>query len=122
MCPLLYALGFLSEGWLALAILMAGPAARSLYTGGRIVQNTMQGKERPWTALAIGTVPVVGNFAFPIQFLRSSRTEEDDLARFLLYDGFARVGAQIPIWGGQDTLTEHTLNRVVDRIVGPPKG
>lgn len=120
-CPLLYALGFLSEGWLALAMLTAGPVARSLYTGGRIVQNTMQGKERPWTALAVGTVPVVGNFAFPIQFLRSSRTEEDELARFLLYDGFARVGAQIPIWGGQDTLTEHALNRVVDRIVGPRK-
>jgi len=115
--PVLYALGFLTEGWLALAMIGAGPVARSLYTGGRIVQNSIRGKERPWTALAVGTVPVLGNFAFPIQFLRSSRTEEDDLARFLLYDGFARVGARIPIWGGEDTLTEHVLNRMADRVV-----
>ena len=117
-CPMLYALGFLSEGWLALAMLTAGPIARSIYTGGRIVQNTVQGKERPWVALAVGTLPVVGNFAFPIQLLRSSRVEEDDLARFLLYDGFARAGANLPIWGGEDTLTEHTMNRWADRIVG----
>ncbi len=116
-CPLLYALGFLSEGWLALVMLTAGPAARSLYTGGRIVQNSLRGKERPWTALLVGIVPVVGNFAFPIQFLRSSRKEEDDLARFLLYDGFARIGASVPIWGGEDTLTEHRANRLVDQIV-----
>lgn len=116
-CPLLYALGLLTEGWLALAVLSAGPVARSLYTGGRVVQNTLRGKERPWTALAVGALPVVGNFAFPIQFLRSSQTEEDDLARFLLYDGFARIGARIPIWGGEDTLTEHTLNRMADHIV-----
>jgi hypothetical protein len=59
----------------------------------------------------------VGNFAFPIQFLRSSRTEDDALARFLLYDGFARIGARVPIWGGEDSLTEHRLNRLADRIV-----
>ena len=116
-CPALYALGFLSEGWLALVMLGAGPLARSLYTGGRIIQNSIQGKERPWTALAVGTLPVIGNFAFPIQLLRSSQTEEDDLARFLLYDGLARVGARVPIWGGEDTLTEHRLNRLADHIV-----
>lgn len=118
-CPMLYALGFLTEGWLALVMLAAGPAARSLYTGGRIVQNAFAGKERPWTALALGTVPLVGNFAFPIQLLRSSRHDEDDLARFLLYDGFARMGAAIPIWGGEDTLTEHRFNRLANYIVRP---
>jgi hypothetical protein len=117
-CPMLYALGFITEGWLALLMLSAGPVARSLYTGGRIVQNGLVGKERPWTALLVGTVPVLGNFAFPIQLLRSSRQEEDDLARFLLYDGFARVGARVPIWGGEDTLTEHRFNRLADYIVG----
>ena len=115
--PLLYALGLLSEGWLALAMLAAGPAARSLYTGSRIVQNSLRGKERPWTALFIGVIPVLGNFAFPIQLLRSSHKKEDDLARFLLYDGFARIGAGVPIWGGQDTLTEHRANRLADQIV-----
>ena len=42
---------------------------------------------------------------------------EDDLARFLLYDGFARIGASVPIWGGEDTLTEHRANRLADQIV-----
>jgi hypothetical protein len=114
----MYALGLLTEGWLALLMLTAGPIARSAYTAGRVVQNSFTGKERPWTALAVGTLPVVGNFAFPIQLLRSSRCEEDDLARFLLYDGFARIGARFPIWGGEDTLTEHKLNRLAHRIVG----
>jgi hypothetical protein len=118
-CPLLYALGVLSEGWLALTMLTAGPIARSLYTGGRIFQNSLRGKERPWTALMVGMLPVAGNFAFPIQFLRSSQVEEDDLARFLLYDGFAQIGARVPIWGGEDTLTEHRLNRLADHIVRP---
>lgn len=116
-CPMLYALGFLGEGWLALVMLGAGPAARSLYTGSRIVQNSLQGKERPWTALWVGVVPVLGNFAFPIQFLRSSNTDEDHLARFLLYDGFARIGARVPIWGGEDTLTEHRANRLADLVI-----
>ncbi|MGB5697792.1 MAG: hypothetical protein WBM46_19220 [Polyangiales bacterium] len=115
-CPTLYALGFLSEGWLALIMLTAGPIIRSLYTGGRIVQNALHGKERPWTALMVGTLPVAGNLAFPIQLLRSSQKQADDLARFLLYDGFARVGARIPIWGGEDTLTEHVFNRMADHI------
>jgi hypothetical protein len=117
LCPLLYAFGFLNEGWLALIMLTAGPLARSSYTAARVVQNSFEGKERPWTALAIGALPGVGNFAFPIQFLRSSRTEDDALARFLLYDGFARIGARVPIWGGEDSLTEHRLNRLADRIV-----
>ncbi|MDH3201288.1 MAG: hypothetical protein OEM15_10395 [Myxococcales bacterium] len=116
-CPLLYAFGFIGEAGLALLVLTAGPAARSLYTSGRIVQNLFNGRERPWTALTVGALPVVGNFAFPIQILWSSQTEEDVLARFMLYDGFAQVGAHVPIWGGKDTLTEHRLNRMADHIV-----
>ena len=118
-CPLLYAFGFIGEAGLALLVLTAGPAARSLYTSGRIAQNLFTGRERPWTALAVGALPVVGNFAFPIQIIWSSQTEEDDLARFVLYDGFSRIGAHLPIWGGKDTLTEHQLNRIADRIVRP---
>jgi hypothetical protein len=117
LCPLLYALGFLSESSFALILLTAGPVARSAYTAGRVVQNSFAGKERPWTALVVGALPAVGNFAFPIQLLRSSRTEDDTLARFLLYDGFARIGAGVPIWGGEDSLTEHRLNRLADWIV-----
>ena len=115
--PLLYAFGFLSEGWLALSMVAAGPVARSMYTSGRIVQNSIRGKERPWTALLVGVVPVLGTFAFPVQFIRSSQSKEDHLARFLLYDGFARIGAGVPIWGGEDTLTEHRAPSTEHRAI-----
>lgn len=116
-CPLLYAVGAIGEVSLAAAMLCAGPIARSVYTLGRIVQNTVRGKKKPWTALTVGMMPVLGNFAFPIQIVRSSRGKEDDLARFLVYDGLSRIGARFPIWGGEDTLTEHAFNRLADYFV-----
>ncbi len=115
--PALYALGVIDETAVAVILLTAGAVARTLYTAGRTIQNHFRGREKPWVALAVGVVPVLGNFAFPTQLIRSSRAEDDDLARFLLYDGFARIGAHLPIWGGRDTLTEHRLNRLPDRIV-----
>lgn len=115
--PTLYAFGFVGEGMLALVLLGAGAAARSLYTLGRLIQATAAGHERPWVALGVGVLPVFGNFAYPIQIAYSSTEENDDLARFILYDGFARAGAHFPIWGGKDTLTEHLLNRLPDRLI-----
>lgn len=38
-------------------------------------------------------------------------------SRFLFYDGFARIGANLPIRGGPDTLTEHRTNRLADLLV-----
>ena len=116
--PALFALGFVGEGTVALAMLTGGALARTLYTSGRLVQSWLHGRERPWAALAVGVLPVVGNFAYPLQIVWSSTEQEDDLARFILYDGFARIGAHLPIWGGKDTLTEHVLNRLPDRIIG----
>ncbi|MCZ6598092.1 MAG: hypothetical protein O7B99_10665 [Planctomycetota bacterium] len=116
-CPLLFAAGLISGGTLAFVLLTAGALARTAYTGGRLVQSTLRGREKPWIALFVGVLPVVGNFAYPLQLLYSSRIEEDDLARFILYDGCARIGEKLPIWGGRDTLTEHRLNRLPDRLV-----
>lgn len=65
----------------------------------------------------MGTLPVVGNFAYPLQLLWSSTTKGDDLARAILYDGFARTGAHLLVWCGQDTLTEHWCNRVPEPIL-----
>jgi len=115
--PALYAFGTIGEGLLAAALLGAGATARTLYTLGRIVQASARGHERPWVALGVGVLPVLGNFAYPIQIAYSSTEEEDDLARFILYDGCARIGAHLPIWGGYDTWTEHFFNRLPDRLV-----
>jgi hypothetical protein len=115
--PGLYAFGVINEVTVALVLLTAGAVARSLYTAGRMIQASTRGHECPWVALAVGALPVVGNFAYPLQIVYSSTETEDDLARFILYDGFARIGGTLPIWGGRDTLTEHACNRLPDRVV-----
>jgi hypothetical protein len=114
--PALYAFGAIGEGLLAAVLLGAGATARTLYTLGRMAQASAQGHERPWVALGVGLLPVLGNFAYPLQIAYSSTEEEDDLARFILYDGCTRIGAHLPIWGGNDTWTEHLFNRLPDRL------
>ena len=114
--PALFALGLINEVTLALAVLSGGAIARSAYTVGRIVQSAVRGREKPWFALIVGVVPVFGNFAYPLQVLYSSTEQDEHLARFILYDGCARIGAHLPIWGGRDTLTEHCLNRLPERL------
>jgi len=59
----------------------------------------------------------VGNLAYHVQILYSSTEDRDLLARFLLYDGCARFGRHVPIWGGADTRTEHVFNHLPDRLV-----
>ena len=76
-------------------------------------------------SLVVGTVPVFGNLAYPLQLVASGRGEKDILAQFILYDGFAAAGQALPIWGGKDTLTEHIVNRLPDRLIprhGKPAG
>ncbi len=115
--PTLWAVGWLGDGALALGLLMSGPMVRTLYTSVRMAQSLRRGRELPLVALGVGLVPVLGNFAYPVQILYSSTEEQDDLARFILYDGCARLGRHVPIWGGADTLTEHVFNRLPDRLV-----
>ena len=83
-----------------------------LYTGGRLIQATLQGREKPWAALVTGMSPVIGNPAYPIQSVYSSIGRHHDLARFIIDDAFSLFGQKVPIWGGRDTLTEHVCNRL----------
>ena len=46
-----------------------------------------------------------------------SREREDVIAQFILYDGFSLIGRRLPFFGGRDTLLEHALNHLPDRIV-----
>ncbi len=113
--PALWMAGMVSEFWVAFFMLAGGSIARSVYTLARLLQNAVRGRERPWVALGTGTLPVIGNVAFPIQILSTGTDEEHAVARFILHDTFSRLGRWVPIWGGPDTLTEHVLNRLPDR-------
>lgn len=113
--PALFALGILGGATVATLILAGGAIARSTYTLGRLVQSAAQGCEKPWIALGIGVLPVIGNLAYPAQMVFSSKNSDEKLAKFMMDDGFARVGRHLPIWGGQDTWTEHMLNRIPHR-------
>ena len=77
---MLFAFGVINETVLALTLLSAGSIGRTLYTGGRLIQSTVHVRERPWVALVIGVVPVLGNFAYPLQIVYSSTESADDLA------------------------------------------
>lgn len=115
--PPLYVAGHLSEAQLGLAIVAAGPLARTAYTLVRCVRCTWRREERPWVALAVGILPAIGNLAYPLQIVSRSREREDVIAQFILYDACSLIGRRLPFFGGRDTLLEHALNHLPDRIV-----
>ena len=115
--PLLIVSGWLAPLWFFVVAIGLGAVARTLYTGGRCIQATCQGRERPWIALLTGLLPAIGNLAYPLQIIYCGTGRDRQLAQFILYDTFARTGEKLPIWGGQDTLTEHFLNRIPNLIV-----
>ena len=110
--PALFAFGLLSGQALAVLIVTGGAIGRSSYTLWRILQSIKSGNKRPWIALVVGFFPIIGNLAFPIQMMYSVRGKDEDLARFMIDDGFARMGRLLPVWGGEDTWTEHVFNRI----------
>lgn len=115
--PTLFAAGLVSETTLIIMVASGGCAARTLYTLGRLIQQAVKGRERPWVALFVGAVPVLGNLAFPLQIAYSGAEKNDLLAQFMLYDAFTVFGRKIPIWGGRDTLTEHRFNRLPELVL-----
>jgi hypothetical protein len=114
--PTLFAFGLLSGQTLALLIITGGALGRSSFTLWRIIQSAKRGNERPWIALVIGILPLIGNLAFPIQMMYSAGSKDEKLARFMIDDGFTRIGRILPIWGGADTWTEHAFNRIPGNV------
>ena len=84
----------------AISIALTGATCRTVYTAGRTVQAALQGREKPWSALVAGALPMVGNLAYPLQIAYCGTDRDHELARFILYDTFARFGQKVPIWGG----------------------
>lgn len=114
--PALFFMGAINEVVLAAALVAGGGVGRTVYTLGRMAQAGMAGQRLPWIALGLGTLPVLGNTAYPAELVACSVGSARVLARFILYDVFATMGRAIPVWGGADTLTEHRMNRLPDRL------
>ncbi len=109
--PVLLAMGIINEATFGLFVLMDGPILRTIYTLYRMLQSAIAGYELPWVALFIGLIPFVGNVAYACQVIYSTAGKDAKVPRFIVYDTFTHLGTKIPIWGGEDTLTEHTFNR-----------
>jgi hypothetical protein len=110
--PFLYSVGVVDPIFLAVFVVGGGAISRSLYTLYRIVVAYFMKQSRPWVALVLGVLPVVGNIAFPVQLLFDGVRRGRGLSQFIVYDSLTRIGEFVPIWGGADTLTEHTANRM----------
>ena len=119
--PSLFAAGMVSETTVAIAVASGGCLARTLYTLGRTIQAAVKRRKKPWVALLVGAVPVVGNLAYPLQLVYSGSDKNDRLAQFMLFDGSTAFGRKLPIWGGADTLTEHFFNRLPERLMRLPE-
>ncbi len=115
--PAALGLGWIDAATAAVLLLTGGLLGRTLYTAGRMVQAYARGQRRPWIALGVGLLPVVGNAAYPIQLLHDGTEKSGDLARFIVYDILASAGRAVPIWGGADSLIEHWANRLGDVVV-----
>ncbi len=109
--PALWVTGLISEVTLGVVLVFAGSVGRTLYTAGRLIQATFRRQRRPWVALWVGLLPVVGDTAYPFQLLYRSAEDTGALARFIVYDIAAAMGRTVPIWGGADSQVEHYFNR-----------
>ena len=108
-----------ADHWTLVGLLaFSGALGRTLYTGGRTLQAALGRRPCPWVALGIGVLPVIGNAAFPIQLLAATRGQRGLVARFLVHDIISGLGRRLPIWGGADTLAEHTLNDLAGWLCG----
>jgi hypothetical protein len=116
--PLLYAAGIINEIVLAFLLISGGSISRTVYTSYRMTQAAVEGKEIPWVAFVLGLVPMlIGNIAYPCQMLYSASGKRGKVAKFIVYDTFTRLGDKFPIWGNEDTLTEHFFNYLADKLV-----
>ncbi len=118
--PGLLLAGIVDVTTVAIVIAAGGAVIRTAYTSTRFVQNAVRSQPRPWIALAVGVLPVIGNIAFPLQIVASSQRRGASIARFILYETMAWSGRLVPIWGGPDTRFEHMFNRWSDWLIRDP--
>ena len=115
--PALYGAGVIDEVVLVAGVVSTGAIGRTLYTLPRVIATFARGSPRPWIALIVGVLPVIGNLAFPLQLLYAGAVKEAAIAKFVVYDLLALLGSAVPIWGCQDSLLELWSNRLGDFLV-----
>lgn len=113
LAPALYALHMIDEA-AGITIMSGGSIARGLYTTARFIQSSTKGMERPWIALGVSWIHVLGSLAYPLQLSRTGTESDRKLGEFLVYDTFTSIGRKIPIYGGENTTTEHFFNHIPD--------
>jgi len=115
--PALYGLGIINEAALVTGVVAGGAIGRTLYTLARMVAALSRGASAPWIALCVGTLPVIGNLAFPLQLFYVGTVKNNPIAKFQIYDYLAIIGGGIPIWGCQDSQLEHWCNHLGDILI-----
>lgn len=110
--PLLCLLGFVQLSTVVVVGVIGGSVARTCYTLYRHFRPSNRANQKPWVALAVGVLPVVGSLAYPLQFACWCRDRKRRIAQFLLYDCFASSGRAVAIWGGENSLVEAWANRL----------
>ncbi len=115
--PLLAQMSMLPFWAVPVGLLVGGSVTRTSYTVFRALQARLAGMPAPWIALGVGLLPIVGSAAYPAQILAAGRSEQGKLAGLILYDTLSSIGRRVPIWGGEDTATEHVFNRLADWVI-----
>ncbi len=118
--PVLVASQTVSLTMAALLIIWTGPFVRTVYTLWRISHSLVKSRpHHPWVALGVGALPVVGNLAYPMELLyQSSSGNRNKLGRFISYSFSAKVGSNVPVWGGKDSEIEHLVTRICHKSLG----
>jgi hypothetical protein len=115
--PLLYAVSLIDEFIVVTWLIAGGPIYRTIYTLWRMLQSVSNRREIPWAAFLVGLIPTFGVLAYPCQIIYSAQGKKKKIAQFIVYDFLTKIGAKFPIWGGEDTLTEHFFNKFADKII-----
>ena len=102
----------------AFIIIGSGSLARTIYTVWRIANSLARSRPQfPVVALVLGIFPIIGNLAYPAEILYRSTGKKDLLAKFIAYSFSTKIGAKIPIWGGNDSGVEHFFNRICHKLL-----
>jgi hypothetical protein len=109
----LLATAMVDEVTAVVLVVVSGPAARTLYTLPRVVQEFTRQQQLSWIALVVGMLPAVGSLAYPCELMYRGGRRKDLLAQFIIFDAITSIGRQLPIWGGADSRTEHFFGRKI---------